>query len=200
MADAAYAPPQALPVGSKGRHASGWWGMIALIVTEGALFAYLIFSYFYIASQAHDMWPPGGRPHFWIAVPGTIILIAGSFTARYAEVGIERGNKRRMLAGMGVTLVLGIVFLLLQGVEWHDKPFTFTSSAYSSLYFTVTGFHMLHVFIGLLIIIMLMIWTAFDYFGARRHAAASIGAMYWHFVTVVWIAVFSTFYIAPYLG
>ncbi|HLX30506.1 MAG TPA: cytochrome c oxidase subunit 3 [Casimicrobiaceae bacterium] len=199
MADAAFVH-EALPVGSKGRHASGWWGMIALVVTEGALFAYLIFSYFYIASQAHAAWPPAGRPHLWIAVPGTIILIVGSFTARYAEVGIRRGNKGRLIGGMAITVVLGLIFLALQGLEWHDKPFSFTSSAYSSLYFTVTGFHMLHVAIGLVIITMLMIWTGLDYFGAKRHAAASIGAIYWHFVTVVWLFVFSTFYIAPYLG
>jgi heme/copper-type cytochrome/quinol oxidase subunit 3 len=68
------------------------------------------------------------------------------------------------------------------------------------LYFTITGFHMLHVIVGLLMLAVLLLWTAFGYFCADRHSAVSIGVMYWHFVTIVWLAVFFTFYITPRLG
>lgn len=174
--------------------------MLALVVTEAALFAYLLFSYFYIASQAHAPWPPDGMPSFGIALPNTIILIIGSFTVRYGERGIQQGDRRRLVRGLFITLVLGLIFLGLQGLEWHNKAFSLTSGVYGSLYFTITGFHMAHVLVGLLMLAVLLIWTSFDYFGARRHAAVSIGAIYWHFVTVVWLAVFATFYVAPYLG
>jgi cytochrome c oxidase subunit 3 len=199
VAEAAVSP-KLLPVGSKGRHASGWWGMLALVVTEAALFAYLLFSYFYIASQAHGPWPPDGRPSLLLAVTNTIILIIGSLTIRYGERGIQQGSRRRLMTGLLVTLVLGVVFLGLQVLEWHNKSFSLTSGVYGSLYFTITGFHMAHVLIGLVMIAVLALWTSFDYFGAQRHAAVSIGAIYWHFVTVVWLAVFATFYVAPYLG
>lgn len=189
-----------LPVGSKSHHASGWWAMLTLVATEGALFAYLLFSYFYIASHSHAPWPPYGAPKLQIAVPDTIILILGSFTMMWGEHGIRRGNRRRLMAGVAATLVLGIVFIALQGVEWHAKPFTFATGVYSSLYFTITGFHLAHVFVGLLVLAVLLVWTAFDYFGATRHAAVSIGVIYWHFVTIVWLFVFFTFYIAPRLG
>jgi cytochrome c oxidase subunit III len=188
-----------LPVGSKGRHASGYWGMITVIVTEAALFAYLLFSYFYIASQAHGAWPPAGLPSFRIALPDTIILILGSVTVWWGERGIRNGDNRKMMLGLAATLVLGIVFLVLQYFEWMGKTFSFTSDVYGSLYYTVTGFHMAHVLIGLLMIATILVWTALGYFGKPRHAAASIGAIYWHFVTVVWLAVFGTFYVAPYL-
>jgi len=192
--------PRLLPVGSEGRHASGWWGMLALVVTEAALFAYLLFSYFYVASQAHAPWPPDGMPSLLVAVPNTIILIMGSFTVRYGERGIQRDDRGRLMKGLLITLILGFIFLGLQGLEWHNKTFSMTSGIYGSLYFTITGFHMVHVLVGLVMIAVLALWTSFDYFGARRHAAVSIGAIYWHFVTVVWLAVFATFYIAPYLG
>ena len=71
------------------------------------------------------------------------------------------------------------------------------SNAYGSLYFTITGFHLLHVIVGALMLTMLFVWTLLGYFGVRRHSTVSIAVMYWHFVTVVWIAVFLTFYIAP---
>jgi len=189
-----------LPVGSKGHHASGWWGMLAVIATEASLFAYLLFSYFYLASHAVAPWPPHGPPSLRIAIPGTLILIAGSVTMWWGERGIERGKPRQLMIGLAITLALGVAFIALQGFEWNGAPFTLTSSVYSSLYFTITGFHILHVIVGLLMLGVLFLWTAFDYFDADRHSAASIGVIYWHFVTIVWLAVFFTFYIVPRLA
>jgi len=193
-------PHEALPVGSKGHLASGWWGMLVLIFTEGALFAYLFFSYFYLALHSISRWPPSGPPHLSIAVPGTIILVAASGVVWWGERGIERGKPRRLLIGLSAALVLGLVFLGMQGVEWSHQPFKLNSGVYSSLYFTITGIHMLHVIVGLLMLAVLLLWTALGYFSASRHAAASIGAIYWHFVTLVWLVVFSVIYIAPRLA
>lgn len=189
-----------LPVGSKGHHASGWWGMLALIATEACLFAYLLFSYFYIASHAPPPWPPHGAPSMRLAIPGTIVLIAGSLTMWWGERGIKRGHRWQLLAGLLLSIALGVVFIALEGIEWAGKPFVLNTSAYSSLYFTITGFHLAHVAVGLLILAALTLWAAFGYFDANRHSAVSIGVIYWHFVTVVWLAVFFTFYIAPRLG
>jgi heme/copper-type cytochrome/quinol oxidase subunit 3 len=190
----------ALPVGSKGQHASGWWGMLALVFTEGALFAYLFFSYFYLALHAISQWPPGGPPHLSIAVPGTLILVAAGVVVWWGERGIQRGNRRRLMIGLSSAMLLGLVFLGMQGVEWHNKAFGLSASVYSSLYFTITGTHMLHVMVGLLMIGVLLVWTALGYFGGGRHAAVSIGVIYWHFVTIVWLVVFFVIYIAPRLG
>ena len=198
MSEAVVHAGVALPIGSKGHLSSGWWGMIAIIATEAAFFAYLLFSYFYVGSHVRGPWPPDGAPKLSIAVPGTFILIAGSFTMWWGERGIRNGARRQLLLGIGATLVLGLVFLGLQGIEWSHKPFSLSTGVYSSLYFTVTGFHMAHVVVGLLVLTMLFVWGALGYFGQRRHSSVSIGVLYWHFVTVVWIAVFSAFYIAPY--
>jgi heme/copper-type cytochrome/quinol oxidase subunit 3 len=189
-----------LPIGSKGRLSSGWWGMITIVATEAALFAYLLFSYFYVGSHAQGAWPPGGPPKLSIAVPDTLILMTGSATMWWGERGIRAGARRQLLLGIGATLALGLVFLGLQWLEWSHKPFSLSTNVYSSLYFTVTGFHVAHVIVGLVVLAALFVWSALSYFGARRHSAVSIGVLYWHFVTVVWIAVFATFYVAPYLA
>jgi heme/copper-type cytochrome/quinol oxidase subunit 3 len=197
MTEAAVA--RTLPVGSKGRHASGWWGMLSVIATEATLFAYLLFSYFYIASHAVTTWPPHGPPGLGLAIPGTLVLVAGSGTMWWGERGIARGRAVQLMAGIGLSLLLGIAFIAMEGIEWAGEPFHLASGVYSSLYFTITGFHLAHVVVGLAMLAVLLAWTALGCFDAERHSAVSIGVLYWHFVTIVWLAVFFTFYIAPRL-
>lgn len=188
-----------LPVGSSGKHTSGWWGMLALIATEAALFAYLLFSYFYLATQASTTWLPTTSPSLKLALPNTLILIASSFTLYWGELGIRKDKRSQLLWALGLTFILGIIFMAIQAQEWRMKPFSITDSAYGSMYFTITGFHMLHVLGGLLILAVVFIWTALGHFNAERHAPVAIGAIYWHFVDIVWLVVFSTFYLYPYL-
>ena len=190
---------EALPVGSKGRLSSGWWGMVALIATEAALFAYLLFSYFYISAQVVGEWPPGGPPKLDLAIPGTFVLLAGSVTMWWGEKGIRAGKQSQLLVGLAASVLLGLAFVALEGYEWSRKDFTPASHAYGSLYFTVTGFHLTHVLVGVVMLLMLLVWTFLGYFGVRRHSTVAIAVMYWHFVTAVWVAVFLTFYVSPYL-
>ncbi|MGZ5059965.1 MAG: cytochrome c oxidase subunit 3, partial [Methylobacter sp.] len=96
-------------------------------------------------------------------------------------------------------VVMGIIFIAVQIEEWHLKSFSMTDHAYGSLYFTITGFHMLHVLGGVLMLAVLFIWTARGYFNVERHVAITIGVIYWHFVDAVWLAVFGSFYLYPYL-
>jgi heme/copper-type cytochrome/quinol oxidase subunit 3 len=190
---------EALPVGSKGRLSSGWWGMVAVIATEAALFAYLLFSYFYVAAQAAGRWPPHGPPKLELAIAGTVVLVLGSVTMWWGEKGIRAGRRGPLLFGLVASVILAVSFLVLEGVEWSRKDFSLTSDTYGSLYYTVTGFHMLHVIVGALMLTLLIVWTGLGYFSARRHSTVSIAVLYWHFVTVVWVAVFMTFYVSPYL-
>jgi heme/copper-type cytochrome/quinol oxidase subunit 3 len=189
-----------LPVGSVGRLSSGWWATWCILATEGALFAYLLFSYFYIAAQAHAPWPPGGSPKLAVALPGTFVLLAGSVTVWWGERGIMRGHPGRLRIGLAATLVLGVVFVAMQLHEWGSKSFSIDKDAYGSLFFTITGFHMAHVVFGLVLLLVLLVWSSLGYFDRRRHSAVSIGAIYWHFVTAVWLAVFAALYLSPYLG
>jgi heme/copper-type cytochrome/quinol oxidase subunit 3 len=92
------------------------------------------------------------------------------------------------------------VFVVIQTFEWKAKSFSLNSGPYGSLFFTITGFHMAHVILGLLMLLPLTIWSALGYFGPHRSAPVSIGAIYWHFVDAVWLTVFFTIYITPYLG
>jgi len=188
-----------LPVGSGGNRSGGWWGVLALIVTEGSLFGYLLFTYFYLASQTEQHWPPDGLPMLLVPGVNTLILLASSVFVWTCERCIERRLRHWSLASMVLALILGICFVVIQLNEWSIKNYDMTSDLYGSLYFTITGFHMLHVIVGLIILMMLLIWIALGYFDERRYAAVTIGGLYWHFVDVVWLFVFTTLYLSPYL-
>src|ERR1700759_3042310 len=188
-----------LPVGAMDTRASGWGGVVFTVFTEASLFAYLLFSYYYLAVQPHlpGTFPEGGQPDLSLALPNTIILLVSSVAVGWAQWGIERGSRWRLVAGLGAGALLGIVFLVIQYFEWAQKPYGLASSSYSSLYFVVTGFHMAHVVVGCVMLLALTWWSPLAYFNSRRFAHIHIGALYWHFVDAVWLAVFFTFYLTP---
>ena len=191
-----------LPVGAMDTRASGWWAMIFMVFTEASLFAYLLFSYYYLAVQPHaaGTFPQGGTPSLTLALPNTLILLASSVAVGWAQLGIEHGNRWRLVTGLGVGALLGLIFLVIQYFEWAEKPYGLASSPYASLYFTITGFHMAHVVVGFAMLLALTWWSWRGFFNARRFAHIHIGALYWHFVDAVLLAVFFTFYITPLLG
>ncbi|HVX75539.1 MAG TPA: cytochrome c oxidase subunit 3, partial [Bradyrhizobium sp.] len=144
-------------------------------------------------------WPPE-MPTFRLAAPNTIILLISSVAVWLGERGATEGNRLKQTAGLGTGFVLGVIFVVIQVLEWKAKSFSLNSSTYGSIFFVTTGFHMAHVVLGLLILLPLTLWSAMGYFGPQRSAPISIGAIYWHFVDAVWLVVFFSFYLTPYLG
>ncbi|WP_133650879.1 cytochrome c oxidase subunit 3 [Paraburkholderia flava] len=188
-----------LPVGSAGERSGGWWGCLTLIVTEGALFGYLIFSYLYLAMQTTQSWPPEGLPKLGLGSANTAILLSSSVFVWLCERCVRRRRLRWGVASMAVAIVLGAVFIGIQLKEWHDHPYGLTTQLYGSLYFTITGFHMAHVVVGLVVLSFLLLWTALGYFDDERYAPLTIGGLYWHFVDIVWLFIFTTLYLTPYV-
>ena len=189
---------EVLPVGGEGSVSTAWWGMLCLIATEGILFVYLIFSYAYLGSQQVGRWPPSGPPSLTLAAPNTAILVASSGLLGLGLRAFKRGAGRIWLAlALAGTIALGTVFITIQGFEWAAKPFSFTTDAYSSAFFILTGIHMAHVAVGLLMLVLVLIWTLQGRFDTGPHEHLPLTGLYWHFVDVVWIAVFVTAYVLP---
>ncbi len=190
-----------LPTGSIGRLANGYWGMVGLIATEAALFVYLEFSYYYYAVQPHEgPWPPDGFPDMRWSLPNTIVILVSAVTMWWGERGTRRGMRGEQLLGLLATVVLGLAFVALQGLEWEAKTFTLNSSPYGSLFFVISGFDMAHVVVGLFILIPVTLWSLLGYFGPARNTPVSVAAIYWYFVVAVWVSLFFMFYLTPRLG
>ena len=200
MVESAISAPVNLPVGPVRRHGIGWWGAGTLIASEGALFAYLLFAYYYTGATAPASWLLEPAPSLKLALPNTILLLLSSLVAWWGEQGVLKRNRLQALCGLGGAFLMGSVFVAVQWTEWHSKTYAIGTSSYASLYFITTGFHIAHVVVGLAVLAAIFGWTALDYFSPRRRLVVSAGVLYWHFVDAVWLFVFTTYYLTPYLG
>ncbi|MEV1289490.1 heme-copper oxidase subunit III [Micromonospora sp. NPDC049679] len=181
----------------------GWWGMLLFVTTEATLFAVLLGSYFYLRFQAAAQWPPPrtGPPELTLPLVMTALLLPSSLPVIWAEHGIRRGQRWRLRLGLALTLLLGLAFVGLLLMEYDEKlaSLTVTTDTYGSLFYVVTGFHGLHVTVGLLMLAWLLAASTGGRLDARRHEPVRLVAMYWHFVGAVWVAVLFTVYLSPRL-
>jgi heme/copper-type cytochrome/quinol oxidase subunit 3 len=178
--------------------------MAWLIATEATLFAALIASYFYLRFRAAPGWPPGGieAPELDLPIIMSVILLSSSIPVHWAESGIKKGKQAQLRIGLAVAFLLGATFLgMTLGVEWPHtlEEFTPRTNVYGSLYFTVTGFHALHLIVGLVMSLWIQVRAWRGAFSENRHLSVQNFSMYWHFVDVVWIFVFATVFLSPHL-
>ena len=185
-----------LPVGGSGRLSTGWWGMLCLLATEGILFAYLIFSYAYLGAQAPGGWPPEGAPSIDLALPNTVLLLASSIVLEVGSWRYKSGRDSSTVPVLLLTALMGAIFIWVQLREWSNKGFGLTDGSYSSIYFTLTGFHLAHVFAGIIALLVLAFW-AWQRRLVRGGLHLLLGRIYWHFVDVVWLVLFITIYLVP---
>jgi heme/copper-type cytochrome/quinol oxidase subunit 3 len=206
MSDQALARPieETLPHHAHGPRSFGWWGTVWLIATEATLFAMLIASYFYLRFRSMPEWPPGGiePPHLELPIIMSVILLSSSIPVHIAEHAAKKGNIRKLRIGLAIGWLLGAVFLgLTWGIEWPEVLHEFgpTTNVYGTMFFTITGFHGAHVLGGLGFSMWAQVRAAQGAYGPERYSTIQNFTMYWHFVDVVWIAVFMTLYLSPHL-
>lgn len=128
----------------------------------------------------------------------TIFLLASSLTIWLAEINLKKGKRSSLLIWLSATILFGMIFLFGQGNEYYDliaHNVTISQNVFGSAFFTLTGFHGLHVIIGLIVlIIMAVIFSSRKFENLEKSAFQSV-AIYWHFVDIIWIVVFSVVYI-----
>jgi cytochrome c oxidase subunit 3 len=180
-------------------------GMILFITSEIMFFSGLFAAYFSTRAantSTTQPWPPG--PFATILNPlslimvATIILITSSFTCQFAVWSIRRGDRKGFIRNISITFVLGIVFLVLQAYDYtllFADGLTLGSGPFGTTYFTLTGFHGAHVFGGVLMLGVILYRGMAGQFSAKHHDAIEAVSLYWHFVDVVWILLFSILYL-----
>ncbi len=170
-------------------------GVLLFIASEVMFFAGLFAAYFSIRAE-HPLWPP---PGFTIDIVTaailTVILVSSSFTMQYAVSRIQKGDRTGMIRGLTVTLILGVAFLLGQLYDYHSLTFGISSGVYGTLFYTMTGFHGLHVTAGVVTMGIVLIRALQGQFSSRHYTAVQAVSLYWHFVDIVWIGLFTTLYI-----
>jgi heme/copper-type cytochrome/quinol oxidase subunit 3 len=177
----------------------GWWGTVCLIATEGTLFALLLFGNFYLRAK-HAHWPLDhiAPPELQKSGVRTVVLLSSTLPVTVAEWAAKRGKRRMAATGLALTILMGAFFLATHVDEYLTtwKDFTPNTDAYGSVFYTITGFHALHVLIGVIILCFLLWRLLAGHYSDGKAEAIETGILYWHFVDVVWIFVYSSLYLS----
>ena len=180
-------------------------GMLLFICSEVMFFSGLFAAYFAVRAGTHP-WPPivqadpaltghfdlHAEPLFALIL--TVILVTSSFTCQLGIWAIRRDDRTAFNRAFGITLLLGIVFLIGQVYDYSTLGFGISDTPFGSTFYTLTGFHGAHVFGGAIMLSVVLYRGLAGQFSSRHHDAVEAISLYWHFVDVVWIVLFLTLY------
>lgn len=173
-------------------------GMLIFILSEAVFFGSLLISYVYYRGTVADVAAAAKTLDIGTTAIFTVSLFSSSFTIWRADKAIRQASHRRFLFWLGATIVLGLVFLIGQGFEYIrllNENITVNANLFGSSFYTITGFHGFHVFVGLVMLSILWGLSARGFIRGPHSSAAETISLYWHFVDVVWAFVFSIIYI-----
>ena len=200
------------------------YGMILFIASEVMFFVAWFWAYFDVALFPGDVrefgntligvvgrnevtgghWPPvptaDGRfvstfNPWSLPFLNTLILLTSGTTVTYAHYSLQEGNRRGLVLGLILTIVLGISFTVLQAYEYGHAHFQFAGHIYGSTFFMATGFHGLHVIIGTIFLTVMLFRAMAGHFTPKHHFGFEAASWYWHFVDVVWLFLFVSIYV-----
>ena len=186
------------------------YGMIMFISSEVMFFVAWFWAFFdasLFADEAQQVahvaftggqWPPLGievLDPMHLPLYNTIILLLSGTTLTWAHHALLHGDRKGLVNGLALTVVLGVLFSAVQAYEYVHAPFAFKESIYGSTFFMATGFHGFHVLVGTIFLIVCLIRAMKGDFTPKQHFGLEAAAWYWHFVDVVWLFLFFTIYV-----
>ncbi len=181
------------------------YGMALFIASEVMFFVAFFWAYFHFAlfpehvsgAEVH-VWPPQGIHTFdpWsLPFLNTMILLLSGCTVTWAHHGLLEGNRKALVQGLALTVLLGLAFTGFQAFEYSEAPFKFAGGGvYPSTFFLATGFHGFHVMVGTTFLAVCLVRAIRGGFTPQRHFGLEAAAWYWHFVDVVWLFLFTCIY------
>ena len=171
-------------------------GMLLFIISEVMVFGAFFTAYFFIRVAQGNPWPaPGTKLPVEVAGVNTAILVSSSFTMHWAQTAIKKGNRFALKAGMLTTFVLGATFLFVQINEYANIGFAPQDHAQQTIFYSLTGLHGAHVFIGLCLLLFVTIRSFRGHYSPEEHRGVEVPGIYWHFVDIMWIIVYTTVYV-----
>ena len=181
-------------------------GMLLFITSEVMFFAGLFAAYFNVRANA-PQWPPNmpdtvPPEPFHLEIlplvgPATVLLILSSFTCQLAVWAIRRDDRTAFIRNIAVTFLIGVIFLVMQAIDYmllYSEGITLSAGPFGTTYFTLTGFHGAHVFGGVIMLGVVLYRGMAGQFSGRHHDLVEAASLYWHFVDVVWIVLYSVLY------
>jgi cytochrome c oxidase subunit III len=165
-------------------------GLWLFLLSDSFIFGALLATRFYLLG--------GHRPELnqLLGLGVTSVLLISSFFMNRGETAMAHGDRKTYLNSILVTLTLGILFLLgVVGIEWRTAPFGPADGAQGAVFYMMTGMHAFHVFTGVIFLLVLYFNGRRGIYTAEHHWAVEAGAVYWHFVDLVWIFFYPALYL-----
>ena len=176
-------------------------GILLFIIREIFLFFSFFWCFFHSSLspgiEIGSIWPPIGvcaPSPFRVPLLNTSILLSSGVTITWTHMAIAHGQAIEARFGFAMTIVLGLLFISLQYIEYIIGSFTISDGIYGSTFFIATGFHGLHVIIGVIFIAVIIVRHMLTHFSPSHHFGFEARAWYWHFVDVVWLYLYFCIY------
>ncbi len=191
------------------------YGMIMFIASEVMFFVAWFWAFFDAslfpgeATQAArseytgGQWPPVGievLDPWHLPLYNTIILLLSGTTVTWAHHALLHNDRQGLIAGLSLTVGLGVLFSFVQAYEYMHAPFSFSDSIYGATFYMATGFHGFHVFVGTIFLLVCLIRAMRGGLSPEKHFGFEAAAWYWHFVDVVWLFLFASIYVWGSIG
>jgi heme/copper-type cytochrome/quinol oxidase subunit 3 len=181
---------------------TGWWGMLLFILTEAAMFACFIASYYYLRFSTDGPWPPVSDklPHRIVPGIGTGILVL-SCLPMFAAVRTSRRSRAVTFPLLVLVTLAGTAFVVLQAIDYLQEypSSTVSKDAYGSLLYALTGLHAFHVGIGVLMMLLVLGSQLLRGLKKPQAAATRVMSMYWYFLAILAVVIYFTVYLSPYI-
>jgi len=189
-----HGPP---PANVSSRVEAQFLGMLLFIISEIMLFGAFFTAYFFIRVVGEAEWFPIDGVELPVAIAGvnTAILLSSSFTMHWALEGARNENRYALRVGLLTTALLGLTFLSIQVNEYVHLGFAPHDNAQGTIFYGLTGLHGAHVFVGLSLLAFATIRAFRGHYSAKEHRGVEVPGIYWHFVDIMWVFVFSTLYL-----
>jgi len=175
----------------------GVLGMTCLIIAESAIFTIFVVAYLFYLGKDHS--GPTPRQVLELPILNSICLLASSATITFALASLRKGDTKRFSVWWVITIALGVYFLIGTGREWHhliyEKSLTIQTNLFGTTFYSLVGLHATHVIVGLIALAIVMAFALAGAVKQKHSERVHVLALYWHFVDVVWVVVFTVVYI-----
>lgn len=172
------------------------WGLLTFLASESLMFGGF-FATFLFFRGITEVWPPQETEvELLLPTINTIILVSSSFVIHLGDVAIKKNDVKGMQKWYLITAIMGAIFLVGQVFEYATLGYGLTTNVFANCFYIMTGFHGLHVFVGLLWILSVL-WRSRQpgRYSATQHIGVEMAEIYWHFVDIIWIVLFTLVYI-----
>jgi cytochrome c oxidase subunit III len=177
-----------------------WWGQLCITFIEGTIFVIVIGAFLYTRLQV-DVWPPPGDqfPHLLLPTLALIPLLVSAYGSYVASEGAKKDDRRRMVFGMVLNLVLAGVFFTMRVIEWHSLNFNWKSDINGSYVWAFLGVHSFDVVGDLVFTIVLLISVATGRYGEKQRLGIHVDSVVWYFLVGIWMPIYVVIYLGPRL-